>query len=292
VGILNIGSINADHVYRVGQIVRPGETCASTSYARFAGGKGFNQSVALARAGAAVAHVGCVGPDGGWLRDALAQDGVEVRRVSTMAVPTGHALIQVDDAGENAIVIHAGANGALEATEVGLAIGATATGDWVLLQNETNIVGGAIRLAHGRGRKVVLNPAPMSSAVLDMPLELVDVLILNESEGEALAAVAEPERILAALRGRYPQATVILTLGAQGVLADGGQGVVRQAAFPVQAVDTTAAGDTFIGYFLAAWTEGMEMARALRWACRASSICVTRAGAASSIPRRDEVGEP
>lgn len=290
--ILNIGSINADHVYRVERIVRPGETRASRSYARYAGGKGFNQSVALARAGAAVAHVGGVGPDGQWLRDALAQDGVDIAHVREAADPTGHALIQVDDAGENAIVIHAGANGVLAAADVGLAIGASAAGDWILLQNETNVVGGAIRLAHGRGRRVVLNPAPMTAAVLEMPLELVDVLILNEIEGRALTAEADPARMLASLRARYPQATVVLTLGAQGVLADGGQGVVCQPAFPAQAVDTTAAGDTFIGYFLAAWTGGVELARALRWACRASAICVTRPGAAASIPRRAEVGEP
>ncbi len=290
--ILNIGSINCDHVYRVNRIVRPGETLASAAYARFAGGKGFNQSVALARAGARVAHVGRVGPDGAWLRDLLEKEGVDVTALTVGETPTGHAMIQVAGDGQNAIVIHAGANGELDGTAVAAAIAGAGPGDRVLLQNETNAVAEAIPIAAARGLKVVFNPAPMTVALSAAPLGLVDVLILNETEAEALVGAAPPEDTVAALRVRYPETTVVLTLGAEGVLADDNGERVRRPATPARVLDTTAAGDTFVGYFLAARAAGVEITRALDWACRAAALCVSRPGAAASIPRRDEVGEP
>jgi len=287
--IINVGSMNVDHVYRVDHFVRPGETLASTAYDVFPGGKGFNQSIALIRAGMATLHVGCICGQHRWLCDTLAREGVDVSGVQVIDTPTGHAMIQVAPSGENAIVIHAGANGQLTQAAIEKSLQQAGPQDWVLLQNETSGVAAAIRLARQRGLQVALNPAPMNQAVLDAPLDQVDLFILNETEAHALTGASTPTEVQAAMQRMFPAARTVLTLGSTGACWLEADTMLTQAAAKVKVVDTTAAGDTFIGYFLAQYLTHGEPAAALAVGCQAAAICVTRPGAAVSIPHRREL---
>ncbi|WP_373070032.1 ribokinase [Sulfurimonas sp.] len=283
--IINFGSINIDHVYSVDHFVRPGETLSSNSYAVFSGGKGANQSIALARANADVVHVGKVGKDGIWLKEKMEKEGIDTSFVNTVKAPTGHAVIQVNKEGENAIIIHGGANLTYKSSDIEKVLKTAKTEDIVLLQNEINDVDKIIKQTKSKGLKVVFNPAPMSDAVKDYPLELVDIFIINETEGEALSGEKKPEKIIKAMGKLYPKSSVVLTLGKKGVIYAKGKKVISVDALKVKAVDTTGAGDTFIGYFLAEFSRGMTIEKCLEAAIKASSICVTRKGAADSIPR-------
>ena len=288
--ILNFGSVNIDHVYAVDHFVRPGETLPSAGYRRFAGGKGFNQSIALARAGAAVWHAGRIGADGAWLREQLAADGADVSYLRVGDAPTGHAIIQVAPTGENAIILHGGANRSVTADDAERVLAAFGPGDCLLLQNEISEAARILALGAARGLSVVLNTAPFTPELLTWPLERVSVFILNELEGAGLTGGTDPERIVAALCTRFASAGVVLTLGRAGVLFGQGPRRIRVPAEAVKAVDTTAAGDTFTGYFLAEHARGADTETALRIGCRAAALCVTRPGAADSIPRRSELG--
>jgi ribokinase len=287
--ILNIGSINIDHVYAVSHFVRPGETLDSSRYEVFAGGKGFNQSIALARAGASVRHVGMVGRDGAWLLDRLAREGVDITHVEVTEVATGHAIIQIVPTGENAIVLYGGANRKVSRSTIESALSSSSPGEYLLVQNETNAVVEAIRRGSEHGMRVVFNPAPMAQAVRDYPLECVDVFILNETEAESLTGKTALEDVRIAMCRRFPRAATVLTLGSRGAVYFDATSLIHQAAIAVQAVDTTAAGDTFIGYFLAELVRKGDPASALSLGCRAAAICVTRAGASASIPFRSEL---
>jgi len=287
--ILNVGSLNIDHVYRVPHVVRPGETLSSLSYQRFAGGKGFNQSIALARAGANVSHAGRIGSDGVWLRDLLAEAGAAVTHLQVVDAPTGHAIITVTPDGQNSIVLYGGANQTVAPEDARRVIASFRAGDYLLLQNEISALPSIMRMACEHGMRIVFNPAPMDAQVLLYPLETVSCLLLNEIEGAQLAGTEKPQAILEALRRRFSEMTVILTLGPEGVLASEGGPAVHVPALQVKVVDTTAAGDTFTGYYLAERLRGAAFADALRTACAAAAICVTRAGAADSIPTRAEV---
>ena len=286
--ILNFGSLNVDYVYRVGHIVRPGETLPSGAFDVFAGGKGANQSVALAKAGATVRHAGKVGQDGTWLIDKLAGLGVDASLIRVGEGRTGHAIIQVDDSGQNAIVLHAGTNHAIERGEIDHALAEAAAGDVLLLQNEINDVAYPIEQGHRRGLSVCFNPAPFDQQVAGYPLELVDTFVVNETEAAGLSGEAEADS-LAALTQRFNQARIILTLGERGVAYRCGGEAVEVPAERVEAVDTTAAGDTFIGYYLAGCAEGRGVREALELATRAAALCVTRPGAMDSIPSRADL---
>jgi len=282
--LCNFGSLNIDRVYRVPHIVRPGETLGSSGVRTFAGGKGANQSVALARAGAPVAHAGAVGADGRWLVEILEADGVETRWVEVLEDrPTGHAIIQIDEAGENAIVLDSGANHGLTPARIDHVLGHFEPGDGLLLQNEVNEVGYLIEAGARRGMRVCLNPAPMGEAVRDYPLGAVATLIVNESEGAALSGEDEPEPMARALQALGPE-EVIVTLGSRGALYLGAEGLETVPGVPAQVVDTTAAGDTFIGYYLAARAGGTPVAGALARAARAAAACCAHPGAIDAIP--------
>jgi ribokinase len=287
--VLNIGSVNIDHVYAVDHFVRPGETLASARYGMFAGGKGFNQSIALARAGAPTRHVGAVGRDAGWLIERLRSEGVDVAHLRMTDHPTGHAIIQVAPTGENAIVLHGGANASVSGEDVERALASCSPGDFLLAQNETSAVADAVRQGKRHGLSVVFNPAPMSPAVRDYPLQDVDLFILNETEAEDLTGRKTPERVRDAMVASYPRAATVLTLGREGAVFMDAAGMLRQPGMAVKAVDTTAAGDTFIGYFLAEFMRTGEPAGALALGCRAAAIAVTRPGASDSIPWLREI---
>ncbi|QOP41291.1 ribokinase [Sulfurimonas marina] len=283
--IINFGSINIDHVYDVDHFVRPGETLSSKNYAVFSGGKGANQSIALARANADVLHVGKIGLDGIWLQEKMEKEGIDTHLVKIVKAPTGHAIIQVNSEGENAIIIHGGANLTFKSSDIKEALKSANAGDIVLLQNEINSVDKILKQTKDKDLKVVFNPAPMSDAVKEYPLELVDIFIINETEGEALSGEKKPMKIIKAMDKLYPKSAVVLTLGKKGVIYSQGKQTIKVDALKVKAVDTTGAGDTFIGYFLAELSRGKRIEKCLKTAVKAASICVTRKGAADSIPR-------
>lgn len=287
--ILNFGSLNLDLVYQMPHFVRAGETLSSLSFTRNVGGKGLNQSVALARAGAQVWHAGLVGEDGGMLRDFLDGYGVDTRFVRTVDQPSGHAVIQVEPAGNNCIFLYGGANQCVTEEFIREALEPFEPGDFLILQNEINSIDRIIELAAERGMQVVLNPSPVAENLKKLPLEKVSWFILNEIEGAELSGETEPERILDKLTALYPYAQIVLTLGGDGSVYAGRGERIAQGAYTVRAVDTTAAGDTFTGFFFAAVAEDVAVGEALKRASKASSISVTRPGAAASIPALDEV---
>lgn len=269
--------------------MRPGETLSSSSYKIFAGGKGFNQSIALARAGAVTCHAGKVGKDADWLIQRLRKEGVNTDCLSVAETATGHAVIQVVPSGENAIVLFGGANQAVTASDIERALSSCAPGDYLLVQNETSAVPEAIRKGRERQLRVVFNPAPMSPAVRNYPLECVDIFILNETEAEGLAGKTDPEDIRTAMLRQFPRSATVLTLGNKGAMYFDANVTHHEKALVVKAVDTTAAGDTFIGFFLAELMRNASPAEALAYGCRAAAICVTRPGASDSIPLCDEL---
>ncbi|WP_297543862.1 ribokinase [Roseovarius sp.] len=279
--IFNVGSINADHIYRVAQLPRAGETVAVQGYAQALGGKGANQSIAAARAGAKVAHIGAVGADGDWMVAELAEAGVDVRHVRRDCGVSGHAVVAVEQSGENAILVHGGANRALRLKDVDAALAEAGLGDWLLMQNETNLQAEAARLAEAKGLRVAYSAAPFDAAALRAVLPHVTLLMLNAGEA------AQMERDMGVVQ--VPMFCV--TRGAGGVSwieADLGKTVTIPAP-EVVAVDTTGAGDTFAGYLVAGLAAGVAPERALRQALGAAAISVTRPGASGAIPMAAEV---
>ena len=295
--IHNAGSLNIDDVFRTSHIVRPGETIPSRTLERFPGGKGLNQSTALARSGAPVRHVGRIGEDGVFLRDGLASDGADVSGIELGPVPTGHAIIQVADDGENAIVLFGGANRSWEKADLDRFLEVAEAGDVLLLQNEINLTAELMNAAADAGLRLAMNPAPMGPEVKDYPLHRLSWLVVNEIEGRELAGMDSladsddaDQAVVEKLRQLYPDAIVVMTLGKKGAIRADRDGLIR-ASFPDQGpvVDTTGAGDTFMGYFLAGEVAGMERSAGLRRACAAGAIAVTRPGATTGIPLLAEV---
>ncbi|MCV2403234.1 ribokinase [Marinomonas sp. C2222] len=289
--IYNFGSINLDHLYQLDHFVRPGETMASNEYQCLLGGKGANQSAALAKAGASIKHVGAIHSSDKIILAELESQGVDVSLVEQLDVPTGHAIIQLTKEAENSIILFPGANHYLSRERVNSVLNKATTDDWALLQNETNEVDYIIQAAHSRGVKVAFNPAPMDVALTKSVLPFVSLLIVNEIEAMDLAGVETIDAAAQALPEMYPDLAVLMTLGSDGVLYFDGKGSLKVKAFKVSALDTTAAGDTFIGFTLSALLSGKEISEAMQFGCAASAICVTRIGAMSSIPSLDEVSE-
>ena len=283
--IYNFGSLNLDNVYRVHQIVRPGETISSLGYEMHCGGKGLNQSVALGRAGMDVYHAGIVGEDDGkMLLDMLESSHVHTDLIRTVPGKSGHCVIQVDDQGQNCIFLHGGANHAVTEAYIEEVMAHMHQGDLLLLQNEINAMDRILEEAGKKGLYVILNPSPMNADLLELDLSRIGMFILNEVEGSDLTGEHEPIRILDQMQTLYPNSEIVLTLGSEGSMYRGRHGAFTQAAHQVKAVDTTAAGDTFTGYFIKEYFSGADVQKALTAASRASSITVTREGAAPSIP--------
>lgn len=284
--VLCFGSINIDIIFRVPHLVAPGETLAAESVRQCAGGKGANQSVALARAGAKVFHAGQIGTDGQWVLDELRSSGVDVSMVViNPQLRTGSAFIQVADNGENSIILDGGANRTISREQIDVTLSRFGNGDVLLLQNEINGIDYLMRAGKTRGLRIVFNCAPAEEHVRGYPLDLVDLLIANATEAKLLSGKGDPEAAIAAMPGKQ----LIITLGERGALYQDASGTVRVPAMRVDAVDTTAAGDTFVGYFVAAQMRGDSPVQSLKEACAAAAVCVTRAGAIPSIPRREEV---
>jgi len=287
--IINFGSINIDHVYRVPHLVKPGETLSSLDLVTGLGGKGANQSVAIARAGVSVAHVGRVFKGDTWAVALLASTGVDTDNIALIEGASGHAIIQVDDQGENAIVLHGGANQSFSIADIESALNHNQQARYLLMQNETNLLAEAFELAQAKGIKIVLNPAPMTDNIKDLPLAKLDTLIVNRGEAEALCGAADIDQMTQQMAALAPQTRVVVTLGGDGAMLLANGEVTHMNSPSVDVVDTTGAGDTFVGYFLAGVAERMNDHDALQRACLAGSIAVTRQGAITAIPDRSEV---
>ena len=287
--IINFGSINIDHVYRVPHLVKPGETLSSLDLVTGLGGKGANQSVAIARAGVSVAHVGRVFKGDRWAVELLASTGVDTDNIALIEGASGHAIIQVDDQGENAIVLHGGANQSFSIADIESALNHNQQARYLLMQNETNLLAETFELAQAKGIKIVLNPAPMTDNIKDLPLAKLDTLIVNRGEAEALCGAADIDQMTQQMAALAPQTRVVVTLGGDGAMLLANGEVTHMNSPSVDVVDTTGAGDTFVGYFLAGVAEGMNDHDALQRACLAGSIAVTRQGAITAIPDRSEV---
>lgn len=287
--IVNIGSLNLDYVYRVSHIVKPGETIHSITREEFPGGKGLNQSIALARAGADVYHAATIGSDGGILREALLAAGVDLSYSKTVSSLSGHAVIQVDDQGQNAIIVHEGANGFVDTAFIDWVLSGFGVGDYVLLQNEVPNGPYMIEKAKELGIQVIFNPSPFPKDLARFPLEKVDYLMINEIEGQQISRKDEPEAIIEELRARYPKMIIVLTMGANGAFVSTTEQMLFEPAAKVKPVDTTSAGDTFTGFFVTELVRSNDIRRALRLANQAAGISVTRKGASSSIPALEEV---
>lgn len=287
--VVNFGSLNIDHVYAVDHFCRAGETIHTKSYTQNAGGKGLNQSIAVSRSGQKVHHAGLLGPEGTRLAELLSGSGVDLRYLKHTDVPQGHAVIQVQPDGQNCIFLYGGSNQAVTPQEIDEVLMQLNAGDYLLLQNEIANLTYLLRAAARRGLRVVLNASPISDELLNADLSGVDWLVVNEIECAAMAGCDDAQAGYETLKQRYPSLGILLTLGSEGSVSwkDGTE--VRQCAYPVKAVDTTGAGDTFMGYFVGCLAQGMERQTAMQYASMASAISVTRPGAAASIPLMDEV---
>lgn len=287
--ILNFGSCNVDYVYSLDHIVRVGETEATYRRDVFAGGKGLNQSIAIARAGAEVYHAGCIGSDGEMLKDILCDSGVDVSYLRTVDAPNGHAIIQVSDKGENSIFLYGGSNEMITESFVDEVLSDFEKGDIIVLQNEINDVDYIVRKAYEKGMSVILNPSPFNEKISKIDFEMISYLILNEVEAGEITRAQTPEESLVFFKKNYPSLKIMLTLGEKGCVFMDGECQIWQPSFKVDVVDTTAAGDTFTGYFVSEVAKGTPYATVLKIASAASAIAVSRNGAAPSIPLCDEV---
>lgn len=287
--IVNFGSMNLDHVYAVPHMILGGETLLSESLSDAAGGKGLNQSIAVARSGAAIFHAGMVGQGGEMLLSCLRESGVDTSLLTPCDAPQGHTVIQVDPSGQNSIIVFGGSNQCLTRERIDEILTRFQPGDYVMTQNEISNLAYLLEAAAARGLKIVLNASPINDALLKLDFSRVEWLVVNEIECAAIAGCTDVQEAYETLKTRYPHAGILLTIGADGSVSwkDGEE--VRQPAFPAQAVDTTAAGDTFLGYFVGCLAGGMGRREAMRLASRAASIAVSRPGAAPSIPWMAEV---
>mgnify|MGYP002438903952 FL=1 len=293
--VLCFGSLNIDYTYKVPHFVKKGETLASERLQVFGGGKGLNQSVALAKAGTEVYHAGSIGQDGRFLLDMLKDAGANTDFVKILdTVRTGNAIIQNDKSGDNCIILYGGANQAITREQVDEVMSHFESGDYLVLQNEINELGYIVEKAHEKGMIIVLNPSPMNEKILALPLDVINYFILNEVEAAQILGKEDKgeeswEQIADDLLKKFPQATIVLTMGSEGSVFKNQKETVCQSIYKVQAVDTTAAGDTFSGYFIGGILGGLSAKEAMDQASKASAIAVTRKGAAPSIPLLAEV---
>lgn len=287
--VINFGSLNVDYVYKVDHFLQPGETCATLKREVCSGGKGLNQSVALAKADVPTYHAGYAGSDGKFLVELMKEKGVMTDYIRNSEESNGHAIIQVDKSGQNCILLYPGTNHLLTEEYIEEVLASAEKEDVVLVQNETNLVGEIIKRAAQKGLRVAMNAAPMGEEVRSYPLEKLSWLFVNEIEGGMLSKETDLDKILETLNKNYPETEIVLTLGGDGVAVTGPDGSCRCSAFHVKPVDTTAAGDTFTGFYLEGRLNGKDMETSAKWASAASAIAIQRPGAADSIPSAVEV---
>ena len=295
--ILSFGSLNIDYVYSVPHFVKKGETLSAKELNVYTGGKGLNQSIALSRAGVETYQAGAIGTDGMFLLEQLKEAGVKTDLVKILDdVRTGNAIIQNDDEGDNCIVLFGGANQAITKEQVDEVFKDFTNEDYLLIQNEINELSYIVEKAKEEGMKIILNPSPMNEKIMKLPLDQIDYFILNEIEAMQILKMDKPEEIdgkyiASLLHERFKDATIVLTLGSEGSVCISDDEYVEQSIYKVKAIDTTAAGDTYTGYFIAGILNGKTIKESMDIASKASAIAVTRQGAAPSIPVLEEVEE-
>ena len=281
--IYNLGSINRDIVYNMKALPMAGETVSANDVADFLGGKGINQSIAVAQAGQPICHIGAVNKDDAWVLPQIESFGVGTDSIDRINEPTGHAVIAVDEGAENQIIILSGANKAISADWMNTQLADLGEGDFVLCQNETNLTPKLGELTKSKGAKLVLSAAPFDAGQVKTLRPFVHLLAVNELEA------AELSKAFAQAPAEMGFPMLLVTKGSEGatVYADGK--ATFQSSFKVTPVDTTGAGDTFLGSFVARLDKGDDAQTALRYASAAAAIQVTRPGAAAAIPSFSEV---
>ena len=287
--ILNFASANIDYVYDVNHIVQPGETISAKGMDIFAGGKGLNQSVAAAKAGGYVYHAGFIGCDGDFLVEILQDSGADLKYTCRSENKNGHAMIQVNQNGENCIIVFPGTNALFTQTYIDEVLSDFSRDDILIVQNEITNLSYAIESAYQKGMTIVLNPSPFEDKLKALDFNLISWLILNETEAQGIFSTDDPRQIRTQINDRYPQLKVVLTRGVQGCVCLTKNEILTYPAYQVEAVDTTAAGDCFTGYFVSLIAAGADYENALKVASAASAITVSRKGAAPSIPYIQEV---
>lgn len=287
--IYNLGSLNIDYVYSVEHFVSAGETLSSENMEIFPGGKGLNQSVALARAGAEVIHGGLIGDGGEFLKETMEKSGVSVSRIKRMVGSNGHAIIQVNKEGQNCILLYAGANHKINREYIEEFLADAEENDVLLLQNEISGLDVAFETAQNKKMQIAFNPSPLGENIGSLPREAVKWFFCNEIEGEALFGSREPLEIQENFIKMHPESVLILTLGSEGSMYVSKKESFFQPSFKTKAVDTTAAGDTFTGYFLSAVVRGETPRNAMEISSKAASVTVSRKGASESIPKLCEL---
>lgn len=287
--IIIIGSFNLDFVFFVDRFVKAAETYHSKGMEMHYGGKGFNQAIACAKVYPDVSLAINVNEKEAYIKRVLADNNVKNDFVRITKSPTGMAFIQVNQEGENSILLNKGANYQFDLEQFVEILNQYKTGDLLVLQNEINYIDQLINIAHKRHLSIALNPSPFSQDLLQLPLEKCSYLFINEVEGEALTKQSESQAILNEIATKYPQCEIVLTLGSKGALVQKGQEIYQQDAFKVTSVDSTGAGDTFTGFYLGEKCLGKSMQESLRFASAASALSVTKKGAMDSIPSLHEV---
>lgn len=293
--VLNFGSLNIDYVYSLDHFVKKGETISSNELNVYSGGKGLNQSIALGKAGVEVYHAGKIGTDGEFLVEMLQASNVHTDYVQMYTkVRTGNAIIQNDSQGDNCIILFGGANQTITKEQIVKTIDEFEAGDYLILQNEINEIPYIVEKAKEKGMIIVLNPSPLNEKIMEINLDSVDYFILNEIEAKQLLQMDTDveiagEELTQLLLNQFPKAKIMLTLGGLGSVYKDHGNIIKQEIYPTKVVDTTAAGDTFTGYFIAGLIKGNKIKEILEVAAKASSIAVSKAGAAPSIPYYQEV---
>lgn len=283
--ILNFGSINKDFFYSVNDFVQPGETISSITYNIKIGGKGLNQSVGISKAGQNIYHAGIINKDDTFILDKLKKWNINCENILLSNNPTGHAIIQVDKKGENSIIIHGGANHDVNIKFIKSVLSKFDSGDILVIQNEINNIKEIIDRAHHKKMKIIFNPAPFNNEILSYDLNKISTLILNQTEGEALSKEKKPDGILKVLNSKFNNTKIILTLGEKGSLYSFKDELLKIKAHKLDTVDTTGAGDTFIGYYVAGIASKMNTKDNLNRASEAAALATTKLGGAESIPR-------
>ena len=281
--IFNLGSINVDHLYSVARLPRPGETVSSHDYIINMGGKGLNITVAVLRSGADIKHIGAIGSGDHAVESMLSGLGLGLDLITRVEGSTGHAVVYVDDSSENCIVIHGGANQAIPENHVRAALADAGPGDWLVLQNETNANSFGIEAARERGMKIALVAAPFDAEALASQIDAADLVTMNESETALFEAFAG--RSVRDMAGT----DFLLTYGSDGASFHSDGSEMHVDAFKVDAVDTTGAGDTFFGAFMAGYATGVPADVAMTRASAAAALMVQRKGAASVAPHLNEI---
>lgn len=287
--ILNFGSLNIDYTYKVDEFAKPGETISSNYFYRNFGGKGNNQSVALSKAGLEVYHAGSIGKDGLDFIDMLKQNNIHTDYINISNLPTGNAFIEVNNKGENRIVLYPGANYDISNDFVDRVLSNFNSGDYLFLQNEISNISYIIDKAYEKNINIIFNPSPIKDNLKDINLNKINYFVINELEGQTLSNKNTSREILDTLISLYPNSKILLTLGKKGSIYKDNNNEITMGIYENNVVDTTCAGDTFTGYFFANLLLGKTIEESLKYASKASSIKISREGASNAIPRKEEV---